>query len=160
MLKDRSREFVPAAELLSCTLQESNQRSASADGCPAELAARRRRCAHTAAGNQKGILVVRDACARTGGAMPLYICMLRHSAGSSRRPAAAALRDRTATRHLNFRGCLSAAPAARSELHGKALGRVALALPPLIGRNKRKRLARRGELPASAANTTPHLKNH
>ena len=136
MLNDRSREFVPAAESLSCPRQESDQRSASADGCPAELAARRRRCAQTAAGSQKDILVVRDACARTGGAVPLYVCMLRHSAGSSRRPAAAALRDRTATRHLTCRGCLSAAPTARSEFHGKALGRVALAVPPLIGRDK------------------------
>ena len=66
VLKGRGRDFAPAGESLSCPRQESDQRSASADSYPAELAALLRRSAHTAAGNQKDILAVRDACACVG----------------------------------------------------------------------------------------------
>ena len=142
------RDFTPAGASsgFGFAPRQVPPKKASLAGCPAELAPRLWRCAHTAAGNQKDFQAVRDACARTGGAVPLHLCMLHRGAGSLRRPAATALRDRAAIDGLTCCGCLSAA-------HQRAASSTAGIAKRIFGSflgTTRKELARRGEIPASA----------
>ena len=84
-----------------------------AGGCPAELAVLLLRSAQTAAGNQKDAHTVRNAGAHTGGAALFHCHMLHHAAGLLRRPAAAALRNRSAW-HVGRRSLRALAQAVRT----------------------------------------------
>lgn len=94
--------------------QASDPKKANlAGGCLAELAARLWRCTHTAAGNQKDVHAVCNAGARTSGAALFHCHVLHHAAGLLRRPAAAALRNRSAW-HAGRRSLCALAQALRT----------------------------------------------
>jgi len=114
-LQGQSRDFAPAGASLGLALPQA---SAPQKGEPGKrLSGRTRdapvRCAHTTTGNQKDVHAVRNACARTGGAALFHCHMLYHAAGLLRRPAAAALRNRSAW-HAGRRSLCALAQAVRT----------------------------------------------
>lgn len=109
------RDFTPAGASsgFGFAPRQVPPKKASLAGCPAELAPRLWRCAHTAAGNQKNLHAVRNAGVHTGGVALFHGHMLHHAAGLLRRPAAAALRNGSAW-HADRRSLCTLAQALRA----------------------------------------------
>ena len=145
MLKDRSREFVPAAEFLSGGAQQRTQ-DALGDTCRGTRCALVR-CAQATTASQglDGSPVSQRCCGRsaqrTSTAMQ-HAQVKRHSASRARASVAHCLEVL-----LISGGCVSVAPQARSEFRRTAVGRRA-SLVTFLSRT-RKSLGRRDELPAS-----------
>ena len=158
MVKDRGRDFAPAGESLSfASPKESDQRKGDSAECFAvELAARCWRCVRTATASQVagGSPVSQRCCGRPAGrasAVTKHANVKRHSA----------TRARASVAHLKevlliSGGCMSAAPAARSEFRRTAVGRRA-SLVTFLSRT-RKSLARRCDEPASTNKHTAEAK--
>ena len=156
MLKDRSREFVPAAEFLSGGAQQRTQ-DALGDTCRGTRCALVR-CAQATTASQglDGSPVSQRCCGRSAGRTSTamqHAQVKQHSASLARAGVAHCLEAL-----LISGGCVSVAPQARSEFRRTAVGRRASLV--IFLSQTRKSLARRGELPAPAANTTTHLKKH
>lgn len=122
----RGWDFAPAGASLGLALPQASalKKASLASGCPAELTARLWRCARTAAGNHKDVHAVRKACVRAGGAALFHCHMLYHAAGLLRRPATAALRNRSACQagRRSLRALAQALRAARTAQSMKVSG--------------------------------------
>ena len=156
LFKRGGRDFAPAGEFLSGGAQKGTK-DALGNACRGTRCALVR-CAQTATASQAidGRPVSQQSCGRSAGRTSTamqHAQVKQHSASRARASVAHCLEVL-----LISGGCVNVAPQARSEFRRAAVGRRA-SLGTFLSRT-RKSLGRWGELPASAANTTSHLKNH